>query len=384
MKLIYITNTRIPSEKANARQSMKMCNAFAEIYDHVEMWTGQARNTHEMKAIKDPFIFYNIQKNFYIASLYQIDSILLARINEFIWANIKAISFAISVLLRLFKTSKSHEFIIYTRVWHVLLVAKLVKLLRASNFKVIYEAHKFSPLLAKVITYSDGLVVINRFLGKKFLDVGFKNITIEHDSVDIREFENMKNYEFNDSKESYKVLYIGSLSKAKGVYTLADSGQYLPKEFSIYFYGGSANDLKIFSEYVSKIAWSKNIFCEKFMPHEKLLQKINDADILVIPNISGATENLYTSPMKLFEYMALRKPILASNIKSIREVLNNKNASFFSDNDPKDLAKQIIFISRNNQTERIKQAFNDVKQYTWQRRAARIKQFISDTSLCAE
>ena len=88
--------------------------------------------------------------------------------------------------------------------------------------------------------------------------------------------------------------------------------------------------------------------------------------------------------MKLFEYMALRKPILASNIKSIREVLNNKNASFFSDNDPKDLAKQIIFISRNNQTERIKQAFNDVKQYTWQRRAARIKQFISDTSLCAE
>ena len=50
-KLIYITNTRVPSEKANTYQSMQMCNSFAKVYDEVQMWVPNGINTQEMKMI---------------------------------------------------------------------------------------------------------------------------------------------------------------------------------------------------------------------------------------------------------------------------------------------------------------------------------------------
>ena len=66
MKLIYITNTRIPSEKANSYQSMQMCSSFSIFFDKVELWTGKARNTKELSEIKDVFKYYNVKETFYI------------------------------------------------------------------------------------------------------------------------------------------------------------------------------------------------------------------------------------------------------------------------------------------------------------------------------
>jgi len=66
MKLIYITNTRLPSEKANSYQSMQMCYSFSKVFDEVELWTGKARNTKELEKVKDVFKYYNIEKTFFI------------------------------------------------------------------------------------------------------------------------------------------------------------------------------------------------------------------------------------------------------------------------------------------------------------------------------
>ena len=54
-KCIYITNTRLPSEKANSYQSMQMCSSFSKMFDEVELWTGKARNTRELSEIQDVF-----------------------------------------------------------------------------------------------------------------------------------------------------------------------------------------------------------------------------------------------------------------------------------------------------------------------------------------
>ena len=62
-KLIYIANTRIPSEKANSYQSMQMCYSFAKVYYDVEMWVPNGINTKEMKPYeKNPYKFYGIEK----------------------------------------------------------------------------------------------------------------------------------------------------------------------------------------------------------------------------------------------------------------------------------------------------------------------------------
>ena len=53
MNLIYISNTRIPSEKANTYQSMVMCESFAKQVDSVEFWYPNMRNSQAMNIVKD-------------------------------------------------------------------------------------------------------------------------------------------------------------------------------------------------------------------------------------------------------------------------------------------------------------------------------------------
>ena len=98
MKLIYITNTRLPSEKANSYQSMQMCYSFSKVFDEVELWTGKARNTKELDKVKDVFKYYNIEKIFFIRKFFQFDSKFLFNFSRLstdencaIWA-IKSVS----------------------------------------------------------------------------------------------------------------------------------------------------------------------------------------------------------------------------------------------------------------------------------------------------
>ena len=81
----------------------------------------------------------------------------------------------------------------------------------------------------------------------------------------------------------------------------------------------------------------------------------------------------HTSPLKLFEYMASGRPIVASDLLSLREILTEQEAIFFKPDDPLDLALKIKEILVNQSlAEQISQnAREKVQNYTWQNRAHR-------------
>jgi glycosyltransferase involved in cell wall biosynthesis len=108
------------------------------------------------------------------------------------------------------------------------------------------------------------------------------------------------------------------------------------------------------------------------------------ADILVIPN-SGKEDisRLYTSPMKLFEYMASGVPVVASDLPSIREILSENNSVLFIPDDANSLADAIKKILGNPAlADKIsKQALSDVQKYTWNNRAKEIISFITKNGI---
>jgi glycosyltransferase involved in cell wall biosynthesis len=174
------------------------------------------------------------------------------------------------------------------------------------------------------------------------------------------------------------IMYTGHLYDWKGTQVLANSAKYLPENYLIVFIGGTQHDVKKFKEKNADLIKSNKIFVLGYKAPQEISDYLNSADVLVLPNSAKDKKSRWTSPLKMFEYMASEKPILASDLPSIREVLNENNAVFFKPDDPQDLADKIKYILDNfDLAEKIStQAKIDVQNYTWDKRAEKIINFI--------
>ena len=129
---------------------------------------------------------------------------------------------------------------------------------------------------------------------------------------------------------------------------LADSSKYLGGSFLVVFVGGTLNDIKNFKK---KYIESKNILFTGYKEHKEIPIWQKSADVLVLPNTAKEKiSKYYTSPMKLFEYMASKRAIIASDIPSIRELVNDDMVYFVEPDNPlklsngiKDLVKILIY-----------------------------------------
>ena len=98
MKILYIANIRLPTEKAHGIQIMKMCEAFADIGHKVELIVPWRFNFIKI----EPFEYYGVKKNFKITKLPSLDLVWLGRIG--FWA--QSFTFAeVSGWYALFKKS---------------------------------------------------------------------------------------------------------------------------------------------------------------------------------------------------------------------------------------------------------------------------------------
>ncbi len=113
------------------------------------------------------------------------------------------------------------------------------------------------------------------------------------------------------------------------------------------------------------------------VPQEAATEYLAACDILVsphIPNPDGTA--FFGSPTKLFEYMAMGRAIVASNLDQIGEILEHKkNAWMVEPGNIKDLAKGIMELSENkNLRDKLAvESRNEAKnKYTWDRHVERI------------
>ena len=114
-------------------------------------------------------------------------------------------------------------------------------------------------------------------------------------------------------------------------------------------------------------------------PYNQIPALLKAADILVLPNSSREEiSNRYTSPLKLFEYMASGRPIVASSLPSITEILNYKNAFLVKPDDAYGLTEGIRKLLDDSLfgVELAKKGLEDVQSYTWQERSRKILNFI--------
>lgn len=376
MKLIYVANARIPTEKAHGIQIMEMCSAFAKEKLEVELILPNRVN----KIKKDPFEYYGKEGNFKIKKLPCLDLIILDKYIGMLGLWMESLTFLISVF---FYTIFKKADVIYTRD-KFFLPFNLIKK------NIIFEAHAFPKnynLYSFFLKRVRGIVVITQKLGEFFIVRGIDKakLLVLPDGVDLAEFDVKNTQEHCGDRKKLGlpldkkiVLYSGHLYEWKGAGVLLETARKFLEESGpqFIFIGGTKKDVFKFRQKALNL---NNVMIVGHRPHSEIPYWLRAADVLVLPN--SAKEDIskfWTSPMKMFEYMASGRPIVASDLPSLREVLNENNSVLVEPDSPKKLSEGIKKILDNPElAERISgQALRAVQDYTWPKRANKILKFI--------
>jgi glycosyltransferase involved in cell wall biosynthesis len=116
------------------------------------------------------------------------------------------------------------------------------------------------------------------------------------------------------------------------------------------------------------------------VPPAQVAGLLRAADVLVLPNPASAISTRFTSPLKLFEYMAAGRPIVATDLPALREVLRDgETAVLVTPGDAAALAAGIERVITDAQLAgRLASAARAaVDDYTWDRRAERLEQLLT-------
>lgn len=355
MRILYIANIRLPTERAHGVQIMKMCEAFSRAGHTVEL-VASARST---RIDTDPFSYYAVEPLFSIKKLSRVDLLWLGYVG--FW--VEALIFAVFA----WRYARNKDAIVYSREELPLCLLSL------AGKKVVWEAHipRYNILSRMVLRRSDKLVVISQGLKDFYIGKGIlpDRILVAHDAIDPKQFET------NVSKgaalsalalpaDKPVAMYIGLIEKWKGVETLLQAASLLPEVRVAVI--GEGRELSAYKKEYPSVAYLGSL------PYRDLARNQQAADVLVIPN-SGKSiiSRLYTSPLKLFAHMASGIPLVVSDLPSLREVVDENSAYLVRSDDPQALADRIREVLKNKEDAQVKaaRARAAVLRYSWDARA---------------
>jgi len=394
-KIIYISNTRLPSEKANSYQSMMMCEAFKKYFDGLEFWyPDRGDNIRSTSSADGVFNYYDVNYKFTLKKLKTIDSQIAYKISHKLWARIHKIFFTINCVLSLLKENR--KAIIYTRDVYVLRALSILKRIKVLNNTVYFEAHEYFKKLVSYMPHISGVIVINKHLKDRYIlaDNSLNNILVCHDGVKVETFKqydmSTSKYELDLLKDVNYITYIGRLNtmgNEKGVDDLLSSLDRLNNNNMILMIvGGEKSDIKKYQSLAEKNNISDKVVFIERQPVSELYKYLAASSVLLMPFPWTEHYAYNMSPLKMFEYMASNRVIVASDLPSIKEVLtHNVNAILYKTDDLHDLSAKIDWALSNDTKQLSLQAYKDVKCFTWSERAKNIVEYIKDNdSICVE
>jgi glycosyltransferase involved in cell wall biosynthesis len=315
---------------------------------------------------------------------------------------IKTVDFNITksyrLSLRYLKFIKKEKFdYVYTREPYLLLFLILYnKLFFHFKIKFIYEVHTISSgnfrdefinrLLAR---WSDYLIFVTKYLRDHYIEkynCRNKKTFVVADAV------NLNIFNINISKEEARkklnlpldkkiIGYCGrfrTMDTEKGIMEILKALKLLDGSILFVAMGGKPKHVEYYAEQAKLLGVSDKARMVGNYTQDVVALYQKAFDILLMPFPDSHHYRYYMSPMKMFEYMASKRPIIATDLPSIREILNENNAFLVEPDNMENLAKNIKKALENKDLSNkiANQAFLDVQKYTWNKRVKKIISFI--------
>lgn len=172
------------------------------------------------------------------------------------------------------------------------------------------------------------------------------------------------------------LLYLGSLHPWKGVDALVEA-MIAVSDAELWVAGGGAERLAALQQRAAQLGVDHKIRWLGFVPPRDRFALIAQADICVLPLSATSIGSRYTSPLKLFEYMAMGKPVLVRDVPAIREVITHgENGYLYADETQLPVAINALLSQPQRWPVLGEAAANAAQGYAWSCRAEGITRFM--------
>ena len=384
MRILYFADIRFPLERANGMQTMATCHALVERGHTVRLVVRPDTQT----PARDPFAFYGLPHH---------DGLIVERAPI---AGASVPPFARRPGYLAFAAGRAagrgRADVIMTRD---LTTASLVLRL-PMRAPLVYESHGYAPDVAAALPdllataapasaaklsrlarreafvwrHADGYVTITSGLRDELTRRfgGRERVAVVPDGARVAAACTPR-----DPQAPFTVAYAGHLYAWKGVDILLDALALLPGVRALVVGGHDKEpDLARLRAQSAALGLDSRVTFTGQVPPAAVPERLAGADVLVLPNPASAISTHATSPLKLFEYMAAGRAIVASDLPAIREVLTHgENAVLVPPGDAAALANGIrnlehAAVTRARLADAARAA---VTEYSWARRAERLE-----------
>ena len=169
-------------------------------------------------------------------------------------------------------------------------------------------------------------------------------------------------------KDNFLIMYIGSFSTERGLETAIEAVKYIKEDVpqvKLLLVGDGKNipDLK---RYASSLGLDDYVEFVGWVDFNKVPSYMEAGDINIIPQPSNPANDT-TLPHKLFQYMLVGKPVLTSDAKPLKRIVEEtKSGLAFKSEDPLDFAGAVreIYHSKTDYKRNGREAV--LKKYNWQ------------------
>ncbi len=380
---------RLPTEKAHGLQIMQNCEAFADAGCDVTLWVARRWNTRELRAVADPYAYYGVRTNFKIRRVPCIDIFPLfpadsagARVAFYILQ----LSYALVCLLLLLF---SRADIYYSRDEFVL--SLLIRLRPRES--LAYEVHQFpasgrgAALQRHIVANVGSVIAITPplradLIRKRGADP--ERVIVAHDGIRRARFEKLPDRasargQIGWRQEAFIIGYVGrlhTLGLDKGVGTLVEALAAMD-DACLALVGGPADMAEALRRrWLALGASSERFLYAGQVSPDHVPRYLSAFDICVLPLPAETHFAHHASPMKLYEYMASGRAIIASDLPAWSDVVEDGATALLLPPDDAEAWSEAVDRLRHDGDLRARLGQRArqraLKHYTWDIRAARI------------
>lgn len=386
-RLIYLSNNRLPTEKAHGLQIVQMCEALADAGYAVTLVAPRRFNTRELRGVCSLWDHYGVRRNFAFTRLPCLDLFPL-----FPQHPISLVTQTLTYLLAILAWLPFQRAdLLYTRD---LFIGAALALLRPRT-PLIYEVHqvhhsRLGRRLQSLLARRAHVVTITGHLAEHMRALGATRVLVAHDGFRAARFANLPSRAearaaVDWPADAFIVGWAGRLTMLgldKGVGMLVEALREVEGAYLAVIGGPEEMVAALRARWTAAGLDEARFLATGQVPPDAVPLYLRAFDVCAMPHPWTEQFAYYTSPIKLFEYMAAERAIVASNLPAFAEVVRDGETALLVP--PGDVAAWAVAIRRLRDDPALRerlgaQARNEaLARYTWAGRAAAIKAFAEE------